>query len=118
MKFSKRLGLAGVAVAFVLACLLSGKAKARPGYMKAFVKKYPTVAAAAKKAKCGTCHFGKSKKNRNDYGKALGKHLGKKNQKNPKLIDAALDKAAKEKKKGDTTFGDVIKSGKLPGTNP
>lgn len=117
MKFSKRWGLAGLAFAFVLACMLSGKAKARPGYMKAFIKKYPTVAAAAKKAKCGTCHFGKSKKNRNDYGKALGKHIGKKNQKDKKAIDAALEKAAKEKK-GDTTFGAVIKSGKLPGTNP
>lgn len=110
-----------VGAALAAAVLLSGsrQADARPNYLKAFAKKYTNLTAQAKKVKCNVCHFGKSKKNRNDYGKALVKHLGKKNQKDKAAIDAALDKTAKEKKPGsNVTFGDLIKQGKLPGTAP
>ena len=77
------LGLTLVAFA-----LMSGSktVEARPNYFSEFKKTYKDLAKkpAAKKAKCNICHFGKgkgAKKNRNDYGKALLKHLGKKAKK-------------------------------------
>ena len=62
------------------------------------------------------CHVGKKKKNRNDYGKALAKLMGKKNQKAAEAIDAAFAKAEKKKNAKGVTFGSLIKDGKLPGT--
>jgi len=82
-------------------------------------------AEAVKKANCNVCH-GKNaegkddKKVRNAYGKALDKLLDKKEDaKNKEKIQAALETVAKEKSNPDDanspTFGDLIKSGKLPG---
>ena len=72
------------AVVLVLFCLIAvcicGKAgHARPDYHKQFEAMYKgsKIAAAAEKAKCLVCHFGKSKKDRNDYGTALSKSLTK-----------------------------------------
>jgi len=121
MQISKRLRLGClVAAALAAAVFVSGPddADARPQYLKAFAVKYKNLTSQAKKQKCNVCHYGKKKKNRNDYGEALMKHVGKKNQKDPKKIDEALEKAAKEKKSKDKTFGDLIKAGKLPGTAP
>ena len=76
---------------------------------------------AVLEAKCFVCHQGKkSKKNRNRYGANLSKLLDKKKDaKNPKKIVEALNKVAKmhidPKDKESPTFGDLIKSGKLPG---
>ena len=74
------------------------------------------------------CHYGKSKKNRNDYGMALSKLLDKDNYKTarikeePEQVDKelteAFTKVEKEKSVSGTTFGDLIKAGKLPGTEP
>jgi len=111
-----------VVVGFALlgAVLLTNgnRAEARPQYLKAFATKYKNLTAQAKKVKCNVCHFGKKKKNRNDYGEALMKHVGKKNQKDPKIIDKALTKTESEKKSKGVTFGSLIKAGKLPGTAP
>ncbi len=93
------------------------KAEARPNYLKAFAGKYKGLAAQAKKVKCGVCHFGKSKKNRNDYGKAVAKGTGKK-QKKSDIIDKAFTKAESMKNAKGMTFGELIKAGKLPGTPP
>jgi hypothetical protein len=68
------------------------------------------------------CHAGKTKKNHNDYGKALKTLLTKKDAKDTEKIHAALEKAAGMKSKsGDEsspTFGELIKQGKLPADEP
>lgn len=108
-------------VAFVGAALVSAPqdAQARPGYLKAFNTAYPALKEAADGAKCGICHFGEKKTNRNDYGKAMGEALGAKDVKNADDVAAALKKAAAGKSSTEgKTFGDLLKDGKLPGKNP
>jgi hypothetical protein len=77
-----------------------------------------SLAAAVTKAKCNVCHVGTSKKNRNDYGKAINQFLTKKDIKDTAKIREALIKVADMKSKpGDDsspTFGELIKQGKLP----
>ena len=55
------------------------------------------------------------KKDRNDYGKALGKNIAK-NEKDATKIGEALDKAGKEKNAKGETFQSLLDAGKLPGT--
>jgi hypothetical protein len=108
-------------VAFAGAALVSAPqaAQARPGYLKAFNATYPALKDAAEGAKCGICHFGEKKTNRNDYGKAMGEALGAKDIKVEKDIVDALKKAEAGKSSTEgKTFGDLIKDGKLPGKNP
>ena len=111
-------------VAFVGAAMISGPqdAQARPGYLKAFNTAYPKLKDAADVAKCGVCHFGEKKTNRNDYAKAMGEALGAKDVKgdgSEAKIEAALKKAEAGKSSTEgKTFGDLIKDGKLPGKNP
>jgi hypothetical protein len=89
-------------------------AEARPQYLKAFLAKYPAVKEAAT-VKCGVCHPETDKKIRNEYGNAVGKGVGEKNQKDEGKIDGALAGAEKEKSGTDgKTFGDLLKDGKLP----
>ena len=116
--YAQRIVLAGLVIAGFALIYANDDAQARPQFNKAFPAKYKTVAAAAKKVKCGVCHVGKKKKDRNDYGKALAKALGKKKVKDPKAIDAALTKAEAAKNAKGVTFGSLIKAGKLPGTKP
>ena len=115
-----------VACVVAVACALANTSdvQARPGYLKGFNAEYPALKAPAEEAKCGICHFGKEKKDRNDFGKALREALG--GDKVPKAgiadadaIKAALKKveAGKSSTEGKT-FGDLIKDGKLPGKNP
>lgn len=104
----------------LMGLVLSGsrnQTEARPAYLKQFVTQYDALAEQARQTKCNVCHFSTSKKNRNDYGRALMKHVGK-NQRDFDKIGAALGIVEKEKKNGTTTFGDLIKAGKLPGTAP
>lgn len=90
------------------------EADARPQYFKAFSGKYEKVAETAKEKKCGVCH-GKSKKMVSDYGQALGKALGKKNQKDADVIDEAFDTVAEMKPEGsDKTYGEMLGEGELP----
>jgi len=107
----------------------SQSASARPQYKKEHDAKYKDskIAGALKEAKCNACHYGKSKKNRNDYGKALEKSgLSKKSYTElksdkpalAKHVKEALEKVLKEKNADGETFGDRIKAGKLPGTAP
>ncbi len=107
--------LAGMAIVAV-----PESAEARPQYLKQFAAKYPKVADAAKEAKCGVCHYGDSKKNNNDYGKAVKDALGDaKNVKNDDAIVKALDAAGKQMSETHKkTFAELIEDGKLPGTNP
>jgi hypothetical protein len=67
--------------------------------------------------KCGVCHVGASKKNRNDYGKAIVKALdGKKAVKDKDAIVDVLKTAAKEKNSDGKTYGDLLDAGELPAT--
>ncbi len=110
-------------MAVVLMNLHEKRVQARSKYLKQFVLSYKNLEKQAKKAKCNVCHYGKKKKNRNDYGETLrkifAKNKKKKNEKDAKIIKEVLKKAAKKKSsvKGKT-FGDLIKEGKLPGTAP
>ncbi len=85
-----------------------------------YVKEGTPLAAEVETAKCNVCHKGKSKKDRNAYGEALGKLLDKKEDKsNVEKIREALATVAKESsdpaKPDAPTFGDLIEAGKLPG---
>lgn len=110
----KKLMLLVAAVAVVGMFAAPQQAEARPQYLKGFVAKYDI--AEAKEKKCGVCHGegGKNKKVVSDYGKALGKALGKKNVKGADDIAAALDSAAKADAGDGKTYGDWLKDGKLP----
>lgn len=92
--------------------------EARPQYLKAFKTEYENV-AKENKVNCFVCHEktdGKlDKKNWNAYGKALGKNLTKKNEKDADALKEALGKAAKmDSEVEGKTFGDLLKDGKLP----
>ena len=113
---AKRLAFLGLTVAVAMILASQDQAEARPKYLIGFAKAYPSVAAQAKKVKCGVCHVGKKKKNRNDYGKALAKALKKRGAIIPKAIDAALTETEAAKNARGVTFGSLIKAGKLPGT--
>jgi len=108
------------------------RAEARPQYRTQFLKTYPKLKKNKEiKINCFVCH-GKNdkgkmdKKKRNNYGKALqkqltagGQELGKTGQKDKAKIKEALVKIEKEKSATkDMSFGDLIKAGKLPGTQP
>jgi hypothetical protein len=107
----------------------SAPAFAIPAFKKAFDDNYASNAEVKKSSdelKCNLCHFGKSKKNRNDYGRALGEYLKKANftddrvkaegDKVKKEYEEAFKKVEGMKATDGTTFGDRIKAGKAPGT--
>ena len=97
-------------------------AEARPQYLGVWLNTYPQDAAknnVKTAVKCGVCHFGASKKNRNDYGKAIVKALdGEKNIKDKAKIADVLKAAAKEKNAAGKTFQDLIDANELPGSKP
>ncbi|MFO0869920.1 MAG: hypothetical protein U0935_13385 [Pirellulales bacterium] len=103
-----------LAVLFV-GSLLVDRAAARPQYCKEFIEHYKGVKEAAA-TKCGICHPGQEKKEKNNYGTCLSSLLAK-NEKDPAKIKEALEKAegAKSAVEGKT-FGDLLKDGKLPGS--
>ena len=113
----------------LLVCL--GPAQARPPYAPITGDNYKDSEAIVAKAKaadkCNLCHdaASKSKKDHNEYGKALKNHMPAEEFMKLKGPD---DKAALAKKLGEAlkateadkhssgkTFGEVIKAGKLPG---
>lgn len=112
----KNLTALGCAILGLAIFSMATTAEARPNYFAAFKKAHPKAKAAAAK-KCGVCHPEKSKKVKNDYGKAFGTELGAKKVKDAKKIKEALEKAAKKDSgtKGKT-FGDLLDDDKLPGS--
>jgi hypothetical protein len=100
-------------------------ASALPPFNKEWVAKYNdgNKNAAFTDAKCNVCHAGESKKMKNEYGKAVGKFLTKAKYNEIKDDEAAakkyilegLLKAEAEKSAAGGSYGDAIKSGKLPG---
>jgi hypothetical protein len=126
------------------AMLTGERAEAQPAFKKEFDNKYLSdknkdsalYKAWEGKSTCNTCHIGNAeeREHRNEYGKALSKYIKKEDadalsfknrMKDPanakkveKKIRDALDKVEKEhsdsKDKSSPTFGDLIKTGKLP----
>jgi hypothetical protein len=68
--------------------------------------------------KCLVCHQGKQKKNRNDFGKVVGKFLTKKDAKNKEKIAEGLKKAlamhVDPKNDKSETYMDRLKASKWP----
>lgn len=109
------------AVALAMSVMSAGQnVDARPGYAKVFKDTYPNLAEKADEAKCGVCHFGSKKTDRNDYGVAMSKAFGDiKNCKDDAKIKEVLTKIEAEKSSTEgKTFGDLIKAGELPGKAP
>ncbi len=104
--------VAGVVAGFVVG--FGTSVEARPPYKKVFETTYEKV-AKDNKVDCNACHVAdKEKKERNNYGEALAKNIGK-NEKDDAKIKEALVKTEKEKSAiKDKTFGDLLKDGKLP----
>jgi hypothetical protein len=116
----------------LLAVALNGisvdDASGRPQYFAQFKEHYKgsKIASAVEEVKCLVCHYGKLKKDRNDYGTALSKHLNMDLYKKllrdkegmAKTVDEALIQVEKEKSVSGTTFGKLIEEGRLPGTAP
>lgn len=98
--------------------VVSSTADARPKYPNVFKDVYPDLAEKADTAKCGICHFGEKKTNRNDYGDAMKEALGAKNVMDLDKVKAAIKKIEGETGKQGKTFGDLIKAGELPGKAP
>ena len=69
--------------------------------------------------KCLVCHQGKQKKNRNDFGKVVGKFLTKKDAKDKDKIAAGLKKAfamhVDPKNDKSETYLDRLNASKWPG---
>lgn len=105
---------------FAIVALTGDSASARPKYQQVLSKQYPELTkkhGKNGKLSCAVCHPSKSKKKRNNYGVAMGKNVGKKNQSDLEKIKEAVVKAEKEKSATEgKTFGDLIKAGELPGT--
>jgi hypothetical protein len=93
-----------------------------PNFKKAFesmyVKPNTPLAKEIETAKCNICHMGESKKMRNAYGQELAKYLKKTDKDNKPKIDAALKKVedvhSDPANPKSPTYGELIKSGKLP----
>ena len=129
-----------LATGVVVAVAFSAPAHALPAFKTEFQELYnvkePSTDAQKSlaeaidglKSSCNVCHYGKSKKNRNDYGMALSKDLKKsvftkdflkaEPEKAKQLIITGLKNGEAAKSKGGSTFGELIESGKLPGTAP
>ena len=118
-----RLATAAMTIITVLV-LSSGRAEARPNFVKVFKATYPDLVRTAKETKafkinCTVCHpakDNKKKKHRNNYGVALKEELGTKKEKDTEKITRALNTIESKKSHvNGKEFGDLIKAGKLPG---
>ncbi|MEE2990766.1 MAG: hypothetical protein VX715_09135 [Planctomycetota bacterium] len=128
--------LAVLLVAFVAVAIAPKDVDAVPAFKKAFdqrvtnVSKDAKLVTAIKAAKCNVCHYvdgdKKSKKQKNDFGVAMGKLLKKDNYKSTRIaaepdkvkaeFDAAFEKLMATKNAKGKTYGELLESGNLPGT--
>lgn len=122
-----------VCMMFVLGCvaaaLCASQASALPPFNKEWTAKYvdgngnAQFVEAVGTVKCNVCHAGKNKKDKNEYGKAVGKYLTKDGYNAikadtdaaKKYVEEGLAKAEADKAADGQTFGTLIKAGKLPG---
>ena len=114
-------------VALVGYALLVHSASALPPFNKEWMTKYKEGNSNAKfveavdVAKCNVCHKGMSKKDRNEYGKAVAKYLTKAKYNEIKDDEAkakqyildGLQKAESEKAPNGKTYGELLKAGVL-----
>ncbi|MFL2865788.1 MAG: hypothetical protein ACJZ8Y_11295 [Pirellulaceae bacterium] len=121
-----------LAVSAVTFIATAEKAQAIPAFAKAFTERYVSTSknadfvATVKEKKCNLCHFGTSKKNKNDFGKAVAKHFKKANYSSTRVreeaaavkkeFDDGLKKVLAEKNPAGKTYQSLIEAGKLPGT--
>ena len=117
-----------IAASLVLACATARPAMAIKPFYDVFKKDYLDDNPNKKFVeevengtnKCLVCHQGKSKKNRNPFGKELAKLLDKKKDaKNTEKISESIKKVlamhVDPKDDKSETFGDRLKAGKFPG---
>jgi hypothetical protein len=113
-----------------VAVVLASPAMALPPFDKEWKGKYlegntnDTFVKAAAAAKCNVCHdsASKSKKDKNEYGKAIGKYLTKDEfnkikadaEAARKFIMEGFAKAEAEKSADGKTYGERIQAGTLP----
>ncbi|MEO2047702.1 MAG: hypothetical protein ABGX16_14145 [Pirellulales bacterium] len=130
-----RLLVSFLLLSFCMVSFGASSVLAIPPFQKVFKKYYSDseqftdkekgleFAAKVKEAKCFVCHDAKEpkkKKERNRYGDELSKLLDKKkDKKNKEKVVEALKKVAAmhidPKDENSSTYGDLIKAGKLPG---
>jgi hypothetical protein len=122
-----------VCVSLVLGLVVIGwganSASALPPFNMEWKAKYvegngnASFVEAVNTAKCNVCHQGTSKKEHNEYGKAVKKYLTKAKYTEIKEDEAAgkkyilesLQKAEAEKSTSGKTWGEMLKAGTLPG---
>ena len=125
-----------MAVLITASIAVPTEVQAIPAFAKAFKArvtdqtKSTAFVAAATEAKCNICHFAttesKSKKQKNDFGKEVAKHLQKKNYTSTRVreeedavakeFDAAFTKIMAAKGPTGKTYQSRIDAGQLPGT--
>ena len=123
-------------ITFTALLATTTEVKAIPAFAKAFkarvtdTSKNADFVAAVTAAKCNLCHFAtpesKSKKQKNDFGKELGKHLSKKNYTSTRIreeaaavnkeFDAAFTKVMAAKNPSGKTYQSRVDAGQLPGS--
>jgi len=113
----------GLLMAGLLVTATAQQAQARLPYLAWWTATYPDVAKKndVKTLKCNVCHVGTaSKKNRNEYGKAIAKALApkknlKKTDENKEIFETTLKTVAGQKSATEgKTFGDLLDAGELP----
>ena len=112
----------GLVVFGLLVGAITRPASAVPNFKKAFDEAYAPagspLAKASETAKCNICHVGEKKKEKNEYGNALGQLIKKADKDAKEKIMKALkdveDKHSNPKDPKSPTFGENIKAGKLP----
>lgn len=101
--------------------IMATTVQARPIYLGWWMETYPSVAKKnniKKGTGCTVCHGPGSKKNRNDYGKAIvkaldGKHNLKKAQKQD-FLDALKTASEQKSATEGKTYGDLLNADELP----
>jgi hypothetical protein len=96
-------------------------------FKKAYLKDGTPLAEKVAEVKCNVCHKGKEKKDKNEFGVAVGKYLKKgdfagddkkydpKSDEGQKVLAEGLEKALKEKSSKGKTYGELIQANELPG---
>lgn len=104
----------GLAIAGFSLISANNKVEARPNFKKIWAETYPDSKMLIAK-KCGVCHPGKTKKEKNDYAQAVGKGLGKRKQTDKEIIVKALKAAESMPSPVEgKTYGDFIKADMMP----
>lgn len=113
----------------IVSGLAASSAYALPPINMAFLDAYKSspIAALAREARCDVCHVGPEQETRNDYGLTLLRlgvtqeafmELRRDQEKLAEFFNEAFKKAEEEESVSGVKFGELIRSGRLPGTPP